>query len=160
MKIDKRQPSGREKNESAVKLLEQLKQKLYFEDVSTARRAAFKLSWMQEDGLDILKEALFSNSPRRVKTAAAYGLRSMHGRMKKKGLEVLKQGLEYRDRNTRQTCKTSLALFIAKTSGGTAYRDKGPAEKINISEIRKPGKGAGLKKMKGKGVYAGQNEAL
>ena len=81
MKLERRKPSGREKNEASIKLLEQLRERLHSDETSSARRAAFNLSWMQEDGLDILKEALFSNSPKKTKTAVAYGLRCMHGRM-------------------------------------------------------------------------------
>jgi len=56
MRLEKRKPSGREKDEASIKLLAQLREKLYSEHVGTARRAAFNLSWMQEDGLEILKE--------------------------------------------------------------------------------------------------------
>jgi predicted N-acetyltransferase YhbS len=80
MSLGKREPSGREKDEAAVEQLAQLREKLHVDDISKARKAAFNLSWMQEDGLEILTEALFGNFQRTTKKAAAYGLRSMHGR--------------------------------------------------------------------------------
>ena len=134
--LKKREPSGREKDEESIKLLEQLREKLYSDDVSAARRAAFNLSWKQEDGLDILKEALFSGSPRRTaKAAAAYGLRNMQGRMKKMAFTVLEQGLKHRKTDIRNACSHALSL----ASRGT--REKSPSErppksgKIEIREI-------------------------
>jgi hypothetical protein len=114
MKLEKRQPSGREKNQESIKLLEQLREKLYSDDVSAARRAAFTLSWQQEDGLDILKEALFSNSPRTPKIAAVYGLRSMHGRMKKMALSILEQGLKHPSADVKEACSHALLLTRQK----------------------------------------------
>jgi hypothetical protein len=123
MKLKKRKPSGREKDEESIKLLEQLREKLYLDDVSAARRAAFVLSWKQEDGLDILKEALFSDSPRTAKTAAVYGLRSMHGRMKKAALNVLEEGLKHRKADIRDACGHALSLTSQKK------REKAPSER-------------------------------
>jgi hypothetical protein len=100
-----------------VELLITLREKLNSHDISTARKAAFNLSWMQEDGLDILKNALLGSYPRTTKKAAAYGLRSMHGRMKKMALEVLKQGLKSRNHTTKAACVKSLMLMIGKTYG-------------------------------------------
>ena len=51
-----RRQSDREKDEEAVKLLEKLQDQLQSSDASIRRRAAFNLSWMQEDGLEILKK--------------------------------------------------------------------------------------------------------
>jgi hypothetical protein len=136
MILEKRKPSGREKDEEAVKLLEQLREKLYVDDVSAARRAAFNLSWKQEDGLDILKEALFNNSPRTAKIAAVYGLRNMQGRMKKPALALLEQGLKHRKTDIRNACSHALSLI----SQGT--REKSPSEKppkprrLEIREVR------------------------
>jgi hypothetical protein len=89
MKLKKRVPSGREKDQQAVELLEQLREKIYCDNSSVARHAAFNLSWMQEDGLEILKEALYGIANRTAKSAAAYGLRKMRGRMKKQALAML-----------------------------------------------------------------------
>ena len=71
MKLEKRTPSGREKDEAAIELLNKLREKVFSDNVSIARLAAFNLSWMQEDGLDILREILFGNFPRTAKKAAA-----------------------------------------------------------------------------------------
>jgi hypothetical protein len=116
MKLEKRKPSGREKDEATVELLTKLREKLHSDNVSNARRAAYNLSWMQEDGLDILKEALFGNFPRTAKKAAAYGLRSMNGRMKKMASEALKEGLKHHNRITREACEKSLLLMEGGTS--------------------------------------------
>jgi len=121
MKLQERKPSGREKDQAAVERLAELREKLHSEDVSTARKAAFTLSWMQEDGLDILVEALFGSFPRTTKQAAAYGLRSMNGRMRKMAEDVLTQGLTHANRITKETCTKSLLLMKegpAKKKGG------------------------------------------
>ena len=111
MKLNKRIPSGREKDEASIVLLTQLREKLYSEQIGSARRAAFNLSWMQEDGLDILKEALFSRAYKRTKCAAAYGLRKMRGRMGKIALDVLSQGLKYPDKDTTAVCRNALLVL-------------------------------------------------
>jgi hypothetical protein len=80
-------------------------------DISTARVAASKLAYKQEDGLTILTEALFGNYQRTTKKAAAYGLRRMKGRMHKLAVEVLERGLKHRDRTTKAACIKSLALI-------------------------------------------------
>jgi hypothetical protein len=137
MILEKRKPSGREKDEEAIKLLEQLREKLYVDDVSAARRAAFNLSWKQEDGLDILKEALFNDSPRTAKIAAVYGLRNMQGRMKKPALALLEQGLKHRKTDIRNACSHALSLISQRT------QEKSPPEKppkpgrIEIREVRR-----------------------
>lgn len=139
MKLDRRKPSGREKDERSIKVLEQLRERLYSEQVPTARRAAFNLSWMQEDGLDILKEALFSGAARRTKAAATYGLRKMQGRMKRMALDTLQQGLEEPDRNTHVVCEHALSLLNEK--GGEKARSGKAARqgKVGIKEIPKRG---------------------
>ena len=111
MKLQERKRSGREKDEAAVVLLAQLREKLHSEEISLARKAAFNLSWMQEDGLDILVEALFGSFPRDTKKAAAYGLRSMNGRMRKLAEEVLTKGLANPNRITKDACAKSLQLM-------------------------------------------------
>ena len=136
--MEKRKPSGREKDEAAVEHLSQLRAKLHSEDISTARRAAYNLSWMQEDGLDILKEALVGNFARTAKKAAAYGLRSMHGRMKKMASEVLKQGAKHRDRTIREACEKALLLMEGKAPQKARFPKKPKTGKFNIRGI--PGK--------------------
>ncbi len=111
MKLAKRKPTGREKDQAAIELLEELRQKLYNENSSVARRAAFNLSWMQEDGLEILEEALFGKACRRIKSAACYGLRSMHGRMKKAGEELIRKGAQSSDSGTRDVSITAIRLM-------------------------------------------------
>ncbi|MEN6332636.1 MAG: hypothetical protein ABFE01_00150 [Phycisphaerales bacterium] len=129
MKLQERKPSGREKDQAAVERLAELREKLHSEDVSTARKAAFGLSWMQEDGLDIFVEALFGSFPRTAKQAAAYGLRSMNGRMRKMAEEVLTKGLTDSNRITKETCAKSLLLMkqspAAKKKGGFRPRPGG-----------------------------------
>jgi hypothetical protein len=110
MKLKKRVPSGREKDQAAIIKLEQLREKVYAENPSVARHAAFNLSWMQEDGYDILKEALFGTACRATKGAAAYGLRKMRGRMKKNGIALLVEGLRHSNEGTRQVCARALIL--------------------------------------------------
>ena len=111
MRLEKRKPSGREKDQASVKLLEKLHEQLHSSNSSTARRAAFNLSWMQDDGLDILKEALFSDATRRAKSAAVYGLRKMRGRMKKMALAALSEGSRYSDSITAEVCQNALAIL-------------------------------------------------
>jgi hypothetical protein len=110
MKLNKRVPSGREKDQAAVELLERLREKLYCDNPSAARHAAFTMSWMQEDGFEILKEALFGGASRTAKGAAAYGLRKMRGRMKKQAFELLEAGVKHDNTNTRQVCARALSL--------------------------------------------------
>jgi len=111
MKLQERKPSGREKDEAAVALLAQLREKLHSGEISLARKAAYNLSWMQEDGLDILVEALLGGFSRDTKKAAAYGLRSMNGRMRKLAEETLTKGLANPNRLTRDACAKSLQLL-------------------------------------------------
>jgi hypothetical protein len=140
MKLEKRQPSGREKDEASAKLLEKLREQLYSSNVSTVRQSAFNLSWLQEDGLEILKEALYSEAPRRTKNAAAYGLRKMRGRMRKIALEVLQEGSKHPDSSTAETCENALLI-----SSGARKPKKPPsarkkrAKKFDIKEISRKG---------------------
>jgi hypothetical protein len=92
---------------------------------------------MQEDGLDILKEALFGDFPRTAKKAAAYGLRSMRGRMKTMAAEVLKQGLKRRSSVTKQVCKTALLLMEGKAPPKHLARGKRRPGRRRIGEIHK-----------------------
>jgi hypothetical protein len=110
MRLKKRIPSGREKDQKAIEMLARLREAVYSENPSAARHAAFNLSWMQEDGFDILKEALFGTACRATKGAAAYGLRKMRGRMKKNGMALIEQGLRHSNEGTRQVCARALSL--------------------------------------------------
>jgi hypothetical protein len=111
MESGKRKISGREKDEASIQLLEKLQEQLHSTNASIRRRAAFNLSWMQEDGLDILKGILFGDFQVTTKNAAAYGLRKMQGRMKKMALEVLKQGLTQHNSSTAEICRNALQLL-------------------------------------------------
>ena len=113
MESEKKGFSGSEQGESSEKLLESLKEQLHSSNGSIRRQSAFNLSWMQEDGLEILKAVLLSNAPARTKNAAAYGLRKMRGRMKKMALDVLKGGLQRGNKSTREVCEHALGLMGA-----------------------------------------------
>ena len=126
-----------QKHEAAIELLARLKQKLYSDDISIARKAAFNLAWMQEDGLAVLKEALFGSFPKTAKKAAAYGLRSMNGRMRKIAAEILKEGLKHHNRITRDACEKSLFLLEGGVCPKPRFqRNRGP-NRIRIQEIRR-----------------------
>ena len=140
MRLEKRIPSGREKDEASIKLLAQLREKLYFEHIGTARRAAFNLSWMQEDGLEILKEALFSRAARGTKGAAAYGLRKMRGRMEKAALEVLSQGLKHPDRTAAAVCENALMVLKSRAPKRLSSKVKIQVAKIEIKHVPQKGK--------------------
>jgi hypothetical protein len=129
MEIGKRKPTGREKDEASIRLLEKLREQLYSPHASNRRQAAFNLSWMQEDGLEILKTALFGNNPITTKNAATYGLRKMRGRMKKMALNVLQEGLEHPAGNTREVCRSALLRLEGKT-------EKKPPSKRNAKKAR------------------------
>ncbi len=139
MRLEKRQPSGREKDEAAIQLLEKLREQLYSTNISTVRQSAFHLSWMQEDGLDILREALLGDTPRRSKSAAAYGLRKMRGRMRKRAEETLVEGMSHPDPATAETCRNALAVLKkGKGAAKRPARPRGRTERFEIKEI--PGK--------------------
>lgn len=136
MKSEEQKPSGTAKDEASIEQLRQLTRKLCSNDITIARLAAFNLSWMQEDGLAILTKILLGDFSRTSKKAAAYGLRSMKGRMKKLATEVLEQGLRNRDRTTKAACIKALALMkgepVKKGGSGKNHR----AGKPRIKEIQ------------------------
>lgn len=136
MELDEKKPSGVEKDAEAIERLRRLREKLLSNDISTARVAGHNLSWMQEDGLAILKEVLFGDYSRDAKKAAAYGLRSMHGRMKKMAAEVLEQGLEHRDPITKDACVKSLAIMKGEVPKKTGSGRKSGSGKFRIKDIR------------------------
>lgn len=134
MEPEKNTNSDREKNESSVKLLEKLQDQIHSSDASSRRRAAFNLSWLQEDGFEILKGALYGNYPATTKNAAAYGLRKMRGRMRKMALEVLQNGMKKRDRTTREICRNALQLLGHNVPNEPGSRDRSRS-KIRIKDI-------------------------
>ena len=134
--MEKKETSDREKDEASIKLLRKLREQLYSSDASNRRRAAYKLSWMQEDGLEILKETLFGSCPVPSRNAAAYGLRKMRGRMKKAALEILEQGLKHRDNSTRGICRNALQMLGQKVPKMAAPK-KPPVSHLAIRELPK-----------------------
>lgn len=137
MESGEKKATVREKDEASIELLKQLTVKLCSNDITTARLAAFNLSWMQEDGLAILSKILLGDFSRTSKKAAAYGLRSMKGRMKKMATEVLEKGLKHRDRTTKAACIKALALMKGQVppKGGSGRGSK--SDKNRIRGIRK-----------------------
>jgi U3 small nucleolar ribonucleoprotein component len=98
-------------DEESAKALEQLGRKLRSDNSSIARKTAYNLSWLQEDGLEVLKKALFTSNSRRTKHASAYGMRSMRGRMKKQALEVLEEGLRHSNSIVRDICNEAMRIM-------------------------------------------------
>lgn len=136
MSPDEIKSSGKERDEAAIEQLRQLTRKLCSNDITTARLAAYNLSWMQEDGLAILSETLRGDYSRTTKKAAAYGLRSMKGRMKKMAMEVLEQGQKHRDRTTRAACVKALFLVKGGSTKKAGSESKAEAKGPKIKEIQ------------------------
>ena len=136
--------SDQEKHDMAVELLKELKKKLHSDDITIARVAAHKLSWMQEDGLAILREALFGSHPRTVKKAAAYGLRSMKGRMKKLAWEVLEGGLKHHNTTTKAVCEKALFLMKGGVPEKGGSRPKRNSSRRRIGEMRNGNRARGI----------------
>ncbi|MBW2044081.1 MAG: pyridoxal-phosphate dependent enzyme, partial [Deltaproteobacteria bacterium] len=87
------------KSGSGIKLQRHIN-RLWSGQSDVARGAAWGLFKYQEDGLAVLKSALFSEDTTSVtKNAAVYGIRQMccQGKMEDKAFEVLEQGLYSRD---------------------------------------------------------------
>lgn len=116
--------TDRQRTPETVERLKNLRIKLFSEHISTARVAAYNLSWLQDDGLTLLKEALFGNYSRTTKKAAAYGLRNMKGRMKKQAADVLEQGLTHQDGTTRAAALKSLQLMRGEVVASPKPRRK------------------------------------
>lgn len=134
MESTKEELTDREKQEASIRLLRKLGEQLQSSDASTRRRAGYNLSWMQEDGLEILKGVLFGNFQITAKNASAYGLRKMRGRMKKLAQEVLEQGLKHSDNATKQVCRNALQLLGHKVPGGPPPKRR-MGKKTRIKEI-------------------------
>ena len=73
---------------------------------------------------------------RTTKKAAAYGLRSMKGRMKKLAVEVLEQGLKHRDRTTKAACIKAISLMKGGTSKKGGSQSKSQSSRSQIQEIK------------------------
>ncbi|MHC4743818.1 MAG: hypothetical protein ACYS8Z_18025 [Planctomycetota bacterium] len=153
MASEEKELSDQEKHEAALKLLKKLKDRLVTGDISDARLAGHKLAWMQEDGLTILREVLFGKYERNAKKAAAYGLRSMNGRMKKLGRAVLEEGLKHRNRTTKAACVKAIFLMdggVPEKSGSEKKRgprrnrgNRGSDERNRIREFRRKRRSSG-----------------
>lgn len=114
----------RQRDAATIELLRNLRAKLLSENISVARVAAYNLSWLQEDGLALLKEALLGDYSKTTKKASAYGLRNMKGRMKTLAIEVLEQGQQHADRTTREACAKSLYLLYNKPAPKKKFQGK------------------------------------
>ncbi len=134
MESGKRKISGREKDKESVELLGKLQGQLHSTNASIRRRAAYNLSWLQEDGLDVLKGVLYGNFSVTSKNAAAYGLRKMQGRMKKVAYEVLMEGLKRQDSATSEICRNAL-LLLGHAVPPEFLRKKKVMKKSRIREI-------------------------
>ncbi|MCP4456191.1 MAG: hypothetical protein GY809_32435 [Planctomycetes bacterium] len=135
MKLGKRKLSGREKDEAAIELLVTLREQLHSTNTTVARQTAFNLSWLQEDGFDILKEALFLTKSKRTKNAATYGLRKMRGRMSKPGLSLIEQGAEGDDPVTAEICKSALDVYHNRHKPRRPVPQKRRTSRIEIREV-------------------------
>jgi hypothetical protein len=139
MKLEGQQQNKtkRQNDEASIKALKELTVKLCSNDITIARLAAHNLSWMQEDGLAILANILNGDFTRTSKKAAAYGLRSMKGRMKKLGVEVLEKGLRSRDRTTKAACIKALSLMEKDAPAKSNSNPNSPTGQHKIQEIPK-----------------------
>ncbi len=125
---------AQQKEEMSRQLLEKLKEQLHSSNASIRRRAAYNLAWMQEDGLEILKSILLGDFSETAKNACAYGLRKTQGRMKKKALDVFKEGLKQRNNLTGEISRNALVLLGYKIPK-EYLPDKQPEKKVRIQEI-------------------------
>jgi len=128
-------------DEESAKLLEHVGRKLCSDNSSIARKSAYNLSWLQEDGLEVLKKALFTSNSRRTKHAAAYGMRSMRGRMKKQALAVLEEGLKHPNSIVRNICNEAMRILReqSKVKGVTGKSQQGGSKPAIRSIPRKRG---------------------
>ncbi len=135
MDLEKPAESDVQDEGSSVADLEKLRDQLLSSNPSVRRQAAFNLSWMQEDGLEILKDILYGDYPKSSKTAVAYGLRKMRGRMKKMARIVFEEGLEHQDTDTRDVCRGAVSMAIEAEQRSPA--EKGGNRKTPIQEIKR-----------------------
>ncbi len=136
MEVNSKKHSDQQKSEESIKLLRKLRDQLHSSNGSIRRQAGFNLSWIQEDGLEILKDVLFGDSPITTRNAAAYGLRKMRGRMKKMALEVFHQGLEHQNNSIKEVCNKALTL-MGEITPKKPPRKKTTVGKLKIKEIPK-----------------------
>lgn len=70
-----------------------------------------------------------------MKSAAAYGLRKMHGRMGKAALEILSQGLKHYDKTTVAVCQNALLVLMNRFPGKFTSEEKIQANKFEIKHV-------------------------
>jgi len=139
MESKKKGFSEREEGKSCAELLEKLEEQLCSSNASVRRQAAFSLSWMQEDGLQILKATVFGDDSESTKNAAAYGLRKMRGRMKKLALDIFKKGLKHRNNSTRDVCSHALEM-MGEGGAKPPKKKKKKKAKQRIQDVPRKGK--------------------
>jgi hypothetical protein len=111
MVMENKEQQNLEKTQESIKIFERLAEKMRSKNPSIARKAALNLSWLQEDGLEILKTALIGDETHITKAAATYGLRKMQGRMKKMALKLLEDGCMMKDTETRKVCENAMRVI-------------------------------------------------
>jgi hypothetical protein len=107
MVMENKEQQNLEKTQESIKLFERLTEKIRSKNPSIARKTALNLSWLQEDGFEILKAALIGDETHTTKSAAAYGLRKMQGRMKKIARKLLEDGCNMTDAETKKVCENA-----------------------------------------------------
>ena len=134
-KVEKIELSDYEKEQAAIRLLKKLENKLYSDNYSVARKTAYNLSWLQEDGMEILEKALFGKTQGQTKHAAAYGLRSMRGRMKAQALKVLYRGLIDDSDQVKRVCQNTFELLKHRYSKKHGPGRQNPYSQIQIRAV-------------------------
>jgi hypothetical protein len=138
MVMEHKEKQDLEKTQESIKLFERLAEKIRSENPSIARKTALNLSWLQEDGLEILKNALIGDEKHTTKAAAAYGLRKMQGRMKKIARKILDDGSKTTDAETKKVCENALRIIKQPPKPKNIQpqnHEKKNAPKIPIREI-------------------------
>ena len=138
MVMENKEQQNLEKTQESIKLFERLAEKMRSKNPSIARKAALNLSWLQEDGLEILKTALIQDETHTTKAAAAYGLRKMQGRMKKMARKLLEDGCKSPDTETQQVCENAMRVILQPTkpkAKQSQNQEKKNTPKLPIREI-------------------------
>lgn len=136
MKLEKRKLSGREKDDEAIQLLEKLREQLFTANLTLARQTAFNLSWLQEDGMEILSEGLLSEyASRKTRGASAYGLRKMRGRMRKPARAVLEEGTKNANPNIAIVCRNAIKVLEGKHTPYKRHNRRRSRPKFEIRDL-------------------------
>ncbi len=131
--MENKEQQNLEKTQESITLFERLTEKIRSKNPSIARKTALNLSWLQEDGLEILKNALIGDETHTTKSAAAYGLRKMQGRMKKIARKLLEDGCNMPDTETKKVCEN--ALRVLQQPPKPIAKQPQNQEKINTPKI-------------------------